>query len=144
MIPYTKDRVVHGTALAQKQTIAFNIADMHMGIEAMRWMTWQAAWELEANRPATRSAQLAYTYGGSQTMTIADNGVQAMGGHGAAVGFGPEHHCHNLEGFHGKSAWGQRRCTVLLPRAQLLRAECMGTGKEGARVTAWLATGAAT
>ena len=69
---------------------------------------------------------------------------QAMGGHGAAVGFGPEHHCHNLEGFHGKSAWGQRRCTVLLPRAQLLRAECMGTGKEGARVTAWLATGAAT
>ena len=82
VIPYTKDRIVHGTALAQKQTIAFNIADMYMWIESMRGMTWHAAWELEAHRPATRMAQLAYTYGGQQAMTIADNGVQAMGGHG--------------------------------------------------------------
>lgn len=82
VIPYTKDRIVHGTALAQKQTIAFNIADMYMWIESMRGMTWHAAWELEARRPATRMAQLAYTYGGQQAMTIADNGVQAMGGHG--------------------------------------------------------------
>ncbi|MDP3173870.1 MAG: acyl-CoA dehydrogenase family protein [Phenylobacterium sp.] len=82
VIPYTKERHVHGVKLAQKQTIAFNIADMHMGIECMRGMTWNAAWELEARRPATRSAQLAYTYASQQAMQIADNGVQAMGGHG--------------------------------------------------------------
>jgi alkylation response protein AidB-like acyl-CoA dehydrogenase len=82
VIPYTKDRIVHGSALAKKQAIAFNIADMHMDIEAMRWMTWKAAWELETKRPATQSAQLAYTYASQQTMVIADNGLQALGGYG--------------------------------------------------------------
>jgi len=82
VIPYTKERMVHGSALAQKQTIAFNIADMHMDVEAMRWMNWKAAWALEAKQPATKQAQLAYTYASQQTMTIADNGLQAFGGHG--------------------------------------------------------------
>jgi alkylation response protein AidB-like acyl-CoA dehydrogenase len=82
VIPYTKERVVHGTTLAKKQTIAFNIADMHIDTEAMRWMTWKAAWELETKQSATKSAQLAYTYASQQTMEIADNGLQALGGHG--------------------------------------------------------------
>jgi alkylation response protein AidB-like acyl-CoA dehydrogenase len=82
VIPYTKERVVHGVPLAQKQTIAFNIADMHIDVEAMRWLNWRAAWALETRRPATRTAQLAYTYAGQQAMRIADDGVQAFGGHG--------------------------------------------------------------
>ena len=82
VIPYTKERIVHGTALARKQKIAFDIADMHMEAEAMRWMTWKAAWELETKRPATKAAQLAYTYASAQTMSVADRGLQALGGHG--------------------------------------------------------------
>lgn len=82
VIPYTKERVVHGVPLAQKQTIAFNIADMHIDVEAMRWLNWRAAWELEAGQPATRTAQLAYTYAAQQAMKIADDGLQAFGGHG--------------------------------------------------------------
>jgi alkylation response protein AidB-like acyl-CoA dehydrogenase len=86
VIPYTKERIVHGTALAKKQTIAFNIADMHMDVEAIRWMTWKAAWALESKRPATQPAQLAYTYASQQTIIIADNGLQALGGHGFTKG----------------------------------------------------------
>jgi len=86
VIPYTKDRIVHGTALAKKQSIAFNIADMHMDVEAMRWMTWKAAWALETKRPATQAAQLAYTYASQQSVIIADNGLQALGGHGFTKG----------------------------------------------------------
>jgi alkylation response protein AidB-like acyl-CoA dehydrogenase len=86
VIPYVKERIVHGTVLAKKQTIAFNIADMHMDVEAMRWMTWKAAWALETNHPVTQSAQLAYTYASQQIMTIADNGLQALGGHGYTKG----------------------------------------------------------
>jgi alkylation response protein AidB-like acyl-CoA dehydrogenase len=81
-VPYLKERVVHGTPLARKQVIAFRLADMHIDVEAMRWMSWRAAWELENKRPATRSAQLAYTYAATQAMSIADEGVQAFGGHG--------------------------------------------------------------
>jgi alkylation response protein AidB-like acyl-CoA dehydrogenase len=82
VIPYTKERVVHGSALARKQAIAFRIADMHIEVEAMRWMSWRAAWEMETAQNATRSAQLAYTYAAEQVMSIADEGVQAFGGHG--------------------------------------------------------------
>jgi alkylation response protein AidB-like acyl-CoA dehydrogenase len=82
VIPYTKDRQVFGTALARKQSIAFRIADMHIDVNAMRWMAWRAATELEKGQSATRSALLAYTYAAQQTMVIADEGVQALGGHG--------------------------------------------------------------
>ena len=82
VMPYTKDRVVFGTALARKQVIAFRIADMHIDIAAMRWMTWRAAWELETKQDATRSACLALTYAAERAMAIADEGVQAFGGHG--------------------------------------------------------------
>jgi alkylation response protein AidB-like acyl-CoA dehydrogenase len=82
VMPYTKQRVVHGAALAQKQTIAFRLADMRIETDAMRWMTWKAASILEQGGDATRQAQLAYTYCAEQAMWISDEGVQMMGGHG--------------------------------------------------------------
>jgi alkylation response protein AidB-like acyl-CoA dehydrogenase len=82
VIPYLKDRVVHGAPLAQKQVIAFRLADMRVETDAMRWMTWKAASILEKGGDATEQAQLAYTYCGEQAMWIADEGVQMLGGHG--------------------------------------------------------------
>jgi alkylation response protein AidB-like acyl-CoA dehydrogenase len=82
VIPYLKERVVHGAPLAQKQVIAFRLADMRIETDAMRWMTWKAASILEHGGDATRQAQLAYTYNGEQAMWIADEGVQMLGGHG--------------------------------------------------------------
>ncbi len=82
VIPYLKERVVHGAPLAQKQVIAFRLADMRIETDAMRWMTWKAASILEQGRDATRQAQLAYTYAAEQAMWIADEGVQMLGGHG--------------------------------------------------------------
>ncbi|MDO8431252.1 MAG: acyl-CoA dehydrogenase [Candidatus Binatus sp.] len=82
VMPYTKERIVHGDALAKKQTIAFRLADMRIETDAMRWMTWKAASILEQGGAATRQAQLAYTYAAEQAMWIADEGVQMLGGHG--------------------------------------------------------------
>jgi alkylation response protein AidB-like acyl-CoA dehydrogenase len=82
VIPYTKERVVHGDALAKKQTIAFRLADMRIETDAMRWITWKAASILEQGGDATRPAQLAYTYCAENAMWIADEGVQMLGGHG--------------------------------------------------------------
>jgi alkylation response protein AidB-like acyl-CoA dehydrogenase len=86
VMPYTKGRVVHGDALAKKQTIAFRLADMRIETDAMRWMTWKAASILDkggaASASSCRQAQLAYTYAGEQAMWIADEGVQMLGGHG--------------------------------------------------------------
>jgi alkylation response protein AidB-like acyl-CoA dehydrogenase len=82
VIPYLKQRVVHGAPLAQKQVIAFRLADMRIETDAMRWMTWKAASILEQGGDATKQSQLAYSYAGEQAMWIADEGVQMLGGHG--------------------------------------------------------------
>jgi alkylation response protein AidB-like acyl-CoA dehydrogenase len=81
-VPYAKERVAFGEPIARKQAIAFMIADMRIESDAMRWLAWKAASELENGRDATRSAHLAHAYAARETLRIADNGVQVLGGHG--------------------------------------------------------------
>jgi alkylation response protein AidB-like acyl-CoA dehydrogenase len=81
-VPYAKERVAFGEAIARKQSIAFRLAEMHMEVESMRWMIWKAAGDLERRRDATRSAHLARVYATEKAMWIADHGVQVLGGHG--------------------------------------------------------------
>jgi len=81
-VPYAKERVAFGEAIARKQSIAFRLAEMHIEIESMRWMVWKAASELELGADATRSAHLARSYAAEKALWIADNGVQVLGGHG--------------------------------------------------------------
>jgi alkylation response protein AidB-like acyl-CoA dehydrogenase len=81
-VPYAKERVAFGEAIAKKQSIAFRLAEMHMEVECMRWMTWKAASQLEQNLDATKSAHLARQYAADKAMWISDNGIQVLGGHG--------------------------------------------------------------
>lgn len=81
-IPYSKERVAFDEPIARKQSIAFRLAEMHIEIEASRWLTWKAATDLEHGRDATRSSTLAKRYVAEKSMWIADNGVQVLGGHG--------------------------------------------------------------
>lgn len=81
-LPFTKQRVVHGEALARKQAVAFKLADMHIAAQAMRWMTLRAACALDAGVSVTRSASLARRYAAEHGLRIADEGVQLFGGHG--------------------------------------------------------------
>ena len=80
--PYAKQRVAFGQPIAQKQVIAFMLAEMQIEVNAMRWMLWKAASELESGAHATKSTQLAQTYAVREAMKIADNGLQVYGGHG--------------------------------------------------------------
>ena len=81
-IPYAKERVAFGEAIAQKQAIAFMLSDMAIETDAMRWLVLKAAAELEAGRDATRATHLMRGYVAGQAMKIADNGIQVLGGHG--------------------------------------------------------------
>ncbi|MGF6507969.1 acyl-CoA dehydrogenase family protein [Paraburkholderia sp. 32] len=82
VIPYTKQRIAHGSELAKKQVIAFRIADMHMKTEAMRWMYWRAASAIERYRSSTRLSRLTQIYANKNAMWVADEGLQMLGGHG--------------------------------------------------------------
>ncbi|HKE10174.1 MAG TPA: acyl-CoA dehydrogenase family protein [Myxococcota bacterium] len=81
-IPYAKERVAFGEAIAKKQAIAFALAEMRIETDAMRLLAWKAASQLEHGQDATKSAQLARDYAAEECMKIADNGVQVLGGHG--------------------------------------------------------------
>ncbi len=81
-IDYAKQRVAFGSPIAQKQTIAFMLAEMYSEVETMRWLVWKAASQLEQEVDATRAATLADSYVSRKAMRIADNGVQILGGHG--------------------------------------------------------------
>ena len=79
---YAKDRRAFGVAIAQKQAIAFMLAEMALEIDATRLLTWEAAWKLDRGEDATREAYLAKNYAANMVLKVTDNAVQILGGHG--------------------------------------------------------------
>src|SRR5581483_484601 len=79
---YAKERRAFGMAIAQKQAIAFKLADMAIEIDAMRLLVWEAAWKIDSGETATREAVLVKQYASQSALSIADNAVQVLGGHG--------------------------------------------------------------
>ncbi len=80
---YAKDREVFGVKVAQKQAIAFMIAEMATEIEAIRLLTWEAAWMTDKGLPeAEKQAYLAATGAADMAMMVSDRAVQILGGHG--------------------------------------------------------------
>ncbi|MBK9926783.1 MAG: acyl-CoA dehydrogenase family protein [Anaerolineales bacterium] len=80
---YAKEREAFGVKIAQKQAIAFMLAEMRTEIEASRLLTWEAAWKLDQGREdAANEAYLAYTGAADMAMMVTDRAVQILGGHG--------------------------------------------------------------
>ncbi len=80
---YAKEREAFGVKIAQKQAIAFMLAEMCTEIEAMRLLTWDAAWELDSGKAeACDDAYLAATGAADMVMMVTDRAVQILGGHG--------------------------------------------------------------
>jgi len=79
---YAKERKAFGVAIAQKQAIAFMLAEMALEIDAARLLMWEAAWKLDRGQEATREAYLAKNYAANMVLKVADNAVQILGGHG--------------------------------------------------------------
>jgi alkylation response protein AidB-like acyl-CoA dehydrogenase len=87
---YAKERRAFGSAIAQKQAIAFMLAEMAVEIDAARLLTWEAAWKIDAGQDvpnsalsaATREACLAKNYAANMALKVTDNALQVLGGHG--------------------------------------------------------------
>ncbi len=79
---YAKERRAFGAAIAQKQAIAFILADMAIEVDASRLLVWEAAWELDRGEEALASSYLAKNYVANSALKITDNAVQVLGGHG--------------------------------------------------------------
>lgn len=80
---YAKEREAFGVKIAQKQAIAFMLAEMRTEIEASRLLTWEAAWKLDNKKEhAVIEAYLASTGAADMAMMVTDRAVQILGGHG--------------------------------------------------------------
>jgi alkylation response protein AidB-like acyl-CoA dehydrogenase len=99
---YAKERRAFGVAIAQKQAIAFMLADMAIDIDAARLLTWEAAWRLDRGEDAHREAYLAKKYAADMALKVADNAVQVLGGHGYVREHPVEMWLRNARGF---AAW---------------------------------------
>lgn len=80
---YAKEREAFGVKIAQKQAIAFMLAEMATEIEAIRLLTWEAAWMLDKQKSeASKVCYLALTGAMDMAMMVTDRAVQVLGGHG--------------------------------------------------------------
>lgn len=80
---YAKEREAFGVKIAQKQAIAFMLAEMATEIEAVRLLTWEAAWMADQGmEEAAKSAYLAQVGAMDMAMMVTDRAVQILGGHG--------------------------------------------------------------
>jgi alkylation response protein AidB-like acyl-CoA dehydrogenase len=81
-VDYAKERKTFGKAIAQRQSVAFLIADMRIELDAARLLVWEAAWRLDRGESATKESYLAKLYADEMVLKVADEAVMVMGGHG--------------------------------------------------------------
>lgn len=82
-LQYAKEREAFDQKIAQKQAIAFMLAEMVTEIEAIRLLVWEAAWKLDQGlEDAPQAAYLALTGASETAMVVTDRAVQILGGHG--------------------------------------------------------------
>ncbi|MBK8022281.1 MAG: acyl-CoA dehydrogenase family protein [Chloroflexi bacterium] len=95
---YAKQRVQFGVPIAQKQAIAFMLAEMAIEVDAARLMVWEAAWKLDRGEDATREAYLARQYSDKAAMFVTDSAVQVLGGYGFIREYPVERLLRNVRG----------------------------------------------
>lgn len=81
-LDYAKEREAFGEPIAHRQSIAFMLADMAIEVDAARMLLWEAAWKLDNNDSSSHASYLAAQYAADMTLTVTDNAVQILGGHG--------------------------------------------------------------
>lgn len=81
-VDYAKQRVQFGKPVAQNQSIAFMLAEMATDVDQLRMMVWEAAWELDQGKDATRTTTVMKYHMDDLVVKTADQALQTLGGYG--------------------------------------------------------------
>jgi len=79
---YAMERHAFGQPIANFQAIQFMLADMAIDVEAMRLLTYKAAWLLDQGAGAPIVSSYAKAFGADAAMRITTDAVQVFGGYG--------------------------------------------------------------
>jgi acyl-CoA dehydrogenase len=81
-VKYSKQRRAFGQPIASFQAIQFMMADMAVCIEAMRLLTYKAAWMVDRGEFPNVVSSYAKLFGSEACMRITTDAVQIFGGYG--------------------------------------------------------------
>ena len=81
-LKYSKQRSAFGQPIANFQAIQFMMADMAIEIEAMRLLTYKAAWLVDRGQGANTISAYAKAFSADAAMRITTDAVQIFGGYG--------------------------------------------------------------
>jgi acyl-CoA dehydrogenase len=81
-LKYSLQRSAFGQPIASFQAIQFMMADMAVSIEAMRLLTYKAAWLVDRGETPNAISSYAKLFGSEACMKITTDAVQIFGGYG--------------------------------------------------------------
>ncbi|HST06144.1 MAG TPA: acyl-CoA dehydrogenase family protein [Chloroflexia bacterium] len=79
---HAKQRQQFGTAIGQNQAVSFMLADMHVAVEAARYLTYKAACNYDEGKPFAKEAAMAKLLATDTAMRVSTDAVQLLGGFG--------------------------------------------------------------
>ncbi|HVC43381.1 MAG TPA: acyl-CoA dehydrogenase family protein [Candidatus Binataceae bacterium] len=81
-LKYSRQRSAFGQPIASFQAIQFMMADMAVNVEAMRLLTYKAAWMVDRGEVPNPISSYAKLFGSDACMKITVDAVQIFGGYG--------------------------------------------------------------
>ena len=82
VVPYVNERQAFGEPIANRQGVAFTVANIGIELEGMRLATYRAAARVDQGQNFVRETALARRLCAERGMGIGSDGVQLLGGHG--------------------------------------------------------------
>ena len=96
-IAYARQRETFGRPIGRRQLVQQMIANMVVGVEAARLLTYKAAAARNRGEPATREASLAKWFASDVAVQAALDAIQVHGAQGYASAFPVERHLRNAK-----------------------------------------------
>lgn len=79
---YSKQREAFGQPILQHELIGCGLAEAMTKIEAARWLTYRAAWLVDAGKMDPMITAMAKQYASKVAMEVTDFAIQTLGGYG--------------------------------------------------------------
>ena len=86
-LEYLKTRQQFGVPIGSFQAVQHRLADCYIDVEAMRWVTWRAAWRLAERRPASREVLVAKFWAADAGARVTAAAQHLHGGVGVDVDY---------------------------------------------------------
>jgi butyryl-CoA dehydrogenase len=91
-VAYARERKSFGVPIGQHQMVQWMLADMAVGLEAARMLTWRAAWLRDTGVPFRAEAAMAKLFAAETAMRVTTDAIQVHGGYGFIKEYEVERH----------------------------------------------------